>query len=150
MKEGKLLGNIISKDGIKIDPDRVKFILKVEVPRNKREIQSFIGQVKFLRRFIPSFAEILRNVTNMLRKDYEIKYTIEAKQSFNGINKSITKGPVLVSPDFSKYFSVFSFAYEHTIAGVLLQKNQRSAYQPISFFRKVLRDGEFKYDIMEK
>ena len=73
------MGHIISKDGIRIDPYIVKDILKVEVLRNKREIQSFIGQVNFLRRFIPSFAEILRNVTNMLRKDYEIKYTIEAK-----------------------------------------------------------------------
>ena len=36
MKEGKLLGHIISKDGIRIDPDRVNVILKVEEPRNKK------------------------------------------------------------------------------------------------------------------
>ena len=36
MKEGKLLGHIISKDGIKIDPNRVKEILKVDLPRNKK------------------------------------------------------------------------------------------------------------------
>ena len=71
MKEGKLLGHIYYKDGRRIDLDRVKEILKVEIPRNKREIQSFIGQVNFLRRFIPSFAYILRNPTNMLRKYYE-------------------------------------------------------------------------------
>ena len=90
MKEWKLLGHIISKDGIKIDPYRVKFILKVEVPRNNGEIQSFIGQVNFLRRFIPSFAEILRNVTNMLRRDCEIKWTIEANKYFNDIKKAVT------------------------------------------------------------
>ena len=38
----------------------------------------------------------------------------------------------------------------HAIAGVLLQKNQRNAEQPIAFFSKILRDGELKYDIMEK
>ena len=43
MKEGNLLGHIISKHGIRIDIDRVKAILKVEIPRNKREIHSFIG-----------------------------------------------------------------------------------------------------------
>ena len=43
MKEGKLLGHIISKDGIRIDLDRVNAILKVEEPKNKKEVQSFIG-----------------------------------------------------------------------------------------------------------
>ena len=37
MQEGKLLGHIISKDGIKFDLDRVKAILEVEIPRNKNE-----------------------------------------------------------------------------------------------------------------
>ena len=55
MQEGKLLGHIISKDGIKIDPDIVKTIQKVEITRNKKDILSFIGQVNFLRRFIPFF-----------------------------------------------------------------------------------------------
>ena len=68
-----MLGHIISKYGIKIYPDRVKVIQKVEILRNKKEIQSFIGKVNFLRRSIPSFAKFLRNVTNMLRKENDIK-----------------------------------------------------------------------------
>ena len=39
LEEGKLLGHIISKDGIKIDPERVSAILKVGEPRSKKEIQ---------------------------------------------------------------------------------------------------------------
>ena len=56
LKEGKLLCHIITKDGINIDPNRVNVILKDEVPKNKRDIQSFIGEVNFFRIFIPSFA----------------------------------------------------------------------------------------------
>ena len=37
MKEGKLLRNIISQEGIKIDPKRVKAIRKIELPWNKEE-----------------------------------------------------------------------------------------------------------------
>ena len=38
LEEGKLLGHIISKEGIRIDPDMVKGILKVEEPRSKKKI----------------------------------------------------------------------------------------------------------------
>ena len=48
LEEGKLLGHIISKDGIKIDPSRVEEIHKIEIPRTKKEIQSFISRVIFL------------------------------------------------------------------------------------------------------
>jgi hypothetical protein len=45
---------------------------------------------------------------------------------------------------------IFSFASENTIVVVLLQRNEQGYEQPISFFRKTLRDSELKYDIMEK
>ena len=103
-----------------------------------------------MRRSIPRFAEILMNITNMLKKGHEIKWTVEAKKYFKNIKKAITEAPVLVSPYFNKYFLVFSYSSEHTIAVVLLQKNDQGEEQPIAFFSKMLRDGELKYDIMEK
>jgi len=57
---------------------------------------------------------------------------------------------VLVSPNFDKDFMIFSFASEHTIAGVLLQKNEQNEDQPIAFHRKTLSDSTLKYNIMEK
>jgi hypothetical protein len=48
LEEGKLLGHIISKDGIKIDPSRIEAIQKLEHPRNLKELQSFIGRINFL------------------------------------------------------------------------------------------------------
>ena len=85
LEKGKLMGHIISKYGIKIDPNRFSSILKVEEPRSKKEVQSFTRQVKFLRRFIPSFAEILMNITNMLKKDNEIKWIVDARKYFREI-----------------------------------------------------------------
>jgi hypothetical protein len=57
---------------------------------------------------------------------------------------------VLVSPDYSKDFLIFSFASFDTVAVVLLQKNDAGLEQPISFFSRALRDAEVRYDIMEK
>ena len=72
------------------------------------------------------------------------------KASFSHIKKIIGEPPVLASPDYLKEFFIFSFAFEHTILGVLLQKNEEGFEKPIELFNKILRDGELKYDIMEK
>jgi hypothetical protein len=150
MQEGKLLGHIVSRDGIRIDPKRVEAIETLAIPRNVKEIQSFLGKINFLRRFVPNFAEIVKLITDMLRKNNEVKWTTEAKASFAHIKKVISEAPVLASPDYLKEFFIFSFASEHTLAVVLLQKNEEGFEQPIAFFSKSLRDAELKYNIMEK
>jgi hypothetical protein len=120
------------------------------MPINKKEIQNFIDKVNFLRRFITNFVEVVKYITNMLKKDNNFKWSVEAKKSFADIKKALTEAHVLVSPNFSKEFIIFSFSSEHTIAGVLLQKNEQNLEQPISFYRKALRYSTLKYDIMEK
>jgi hypothetical protein len=62
----------------------------------------------------------------------------------------LTEAPVLISPDYSKDFLIFSFASFDTVAAVLLQKNEEGREQPISFFNKALRDAKIRYEIMEK
>jgi hypothetical protein len=150
MEEGKLLGHIISKEGIKVDPNRVEGILKIGIPRRKKEVQSFLGKVNFLRRFIPNLAEIIKHITNMLKKGNEIKWIPEARKYFEDIKVALTKAPVLASPNFEKDFILFSFASEHTIVGVLLQKDDQNFEKPIAYYSKTLRDAPLKYDIMEK
>ena len=44
MEEGKLLGHIISKRGIKIDPDRVETIQQIGLPRNKKRSNHSLGK----------------------------------------------------------------------------------------------------------
>jgi hypothetical protein len=86
----------------------------------------------------------------MLENDVDIKWTHEARSSFQRINQTLMEAPVLVSPDYYKEFMIFSFASKETIVVVLLQKNEYGHEQPISFFKKTLRDDELKYDILEK
>ena len=77
----------------------------------------------------------------MLKKYIVLKWNIEAKQSFDFIKQALNKTPVLISPDFKKDFIIFSFASEHTIVVVLLQKNEQGFEKPIDFFSKTLRDA---------
>ena len=75
---------------------------------------------------------------------------MDDRASFTHIKKFISEAPVLASPDYLKDFLIFSFASEHTIAAVLLQKNEEGFEQPIAFFSKILKDAELRYNIIEK
>ena len=86
----------------------------------------------------------------MLKIDSSIKWTIEAKQSSEEIKMALTRTLVLTSPQFDRDFIIFYFALEHTIAAVLLQKDDQGCEKPITFFSKALRDASLKYKIMEK
>jgi len=63
---------------------------------------------------------------------------------------ALTRTPVLTSPQFDRDFIIFSFASEHTIATVLLQKDDQGYEKPIAFFSKALKDTSLKHKIMEK
>ena len=56
----------------------------------------------------------------MLKKDNEVKWIAKAKASFERVKKAIGEEPVLVSPDYTKEFLIFSFASKYTVATVLL------------------------------
>ena len=58
MEEGTLLGFVISPEGITIDPRRIEAIKAIVLPHNKKAMQSFLGKIKFVRRFISNFAEL--------------------------------------------------------------------------------------------
>ena len=59
----------------------------------------------------------------MLKKDREVKWSDQARQSFEEINHALIEAPVFTALDYTKDFAIFSFASEDTIASMLLQNN---------------------------
>ena len=66
----------------------------------------------------------MKPLQNLLKKDAKFEWTDEGKGAFKSIKNAISMSPVLISPDYSKEFEIFSFSSEDTIAGVLIQKNK--------------------------
>jgi hypothetical protein len=109
MKEGKLLGHIVSVDGVRIDSIRVEAIQTLSLPRSRKEFQSLLGKINFLRRSVSNFAKMVKHIAVMLKKGNEVKWTTESRESFSQIKKALTEAPVLVSPNYSKDFFIFIF-----------------------------------------
>ena len=74
LDEGKLLGFIVSKDGIYIDPERVDEIKWIAFPHNKKTMQSFLGKINFVKRFVPDFSQIVLPLQNMIKTNYIFKW----------------------------------------------------------------------------
>ena len=131
--KGKLLGNLVGKHGVGIDPKRVEAIDKIQKPKSVKGIQSFFGQINFLRRFVINFAEISRPISRMLKKGSKIKWDGEPSNAFQKIKQAIKDAPILREPNYDKLMHIFSFSSFHTVATVLLQKMRKVMNNPFHF-----------------
>lgn len=118
VKEGKFLGHINSKDGVKIGPQCAAEIDKILRPRNVKGIQYFFKKINFMRRFIKNFVEIVRPISKMLKKGKKVAWTRESTKAFQSIKDAIKEVSMLKCLDFSKPFQLFTFASFHTVVGV--------------------------------
>ena len=84
----------------------------------------FLGRINFLIGFTLNYAEIVRHITEMLKKDNEVRWSAELRESFNRIKNALAEAPMLAGPDYGKPFIIFSFPSPHTMVAILLQKNE--------------------------
>jgi hypothetical protein len=85
------------------------------------------------RRFVPSFAEIVRPLQNMIKKDVVFKWNKDERESFKAIKEAIVQSPALSSPNFNKDFILYTFASDLSCVVVLTQKNDQDIEIPIYF-----------------
>ena len=76
------MGHIITVDGVKVDPKKVKAVLEWKQPTNVIEIHSFLGLAGYYRRFIEGFSKIARPMTALTQKVKEFKWTDACEKSF--------------------------------------------------------------------
>ena len=87
MEERTLLGFVISLEGITIDPGRIEAIKAIVLPHNKKAMQSFLGKINFVRILISNFAEIVKPLQDMIKKDSNFKWTKERSSQDDILNQ---------------------------------------------------------------
>ena len=63
------LGFVISANGLKMDPNKVKSILEWPTPKNMGEVRSFQGLTSFYRNFIRNFNDVGNAMIDTIRGD---------------------------------------------------------------------------------
>ena len=124
MKLGRLLGFIISKEGIRFDTLKVEEILQLSPLKNIRHLQCLQGMENFLWRFVVNFANFTRGFMRLLKKDTPLYWDEWAQESFNALKRALASAPVISPLDYSHDFLLYVVASLETISMVLVQENE--------------------------
>jgi len=119
---GRLLGFVVSKDEIRLDPCKVQVIVDMPPPSNLLQIQKLQGKEKFLRRFIPNYAELAKGYTRLLKKEVPFNWDQVAQDSFDALKDKLVKASLMYAPHYQKDFNLYLVATDTTITMVLVQE----------------------------
>ena len=121
----ELLGWLVGKEGIKIDPSKVSGI--ADWPRelkSVKEVRETLGVLGYQRAFIKNFAKIARPLHDLTKKDTIFKWTEECTAALDELIKAVTSEPVLFQPDFTKQFELEIDASLFAVGAVLFQRDE--------------------------
>jgi hypothetical protein len=79
----KFLGFEVSKDGLKITDDKVKIIIALKQPHDRKSLQKVLGIWNFFRYFCPSFSRLAHHMRQLLKKDIKFEWTTDCQAEFS-------------------------------------------------------------------
>ncbi|XP_058208205.1 uncharacterized protein LOC131321220 [Rhododendron vialii] len=149
---GNFLGFLVHKKGIEVDKDKAKAIIEAQPPTNKQELQQFLGQVNFFKRFISNlsgktlaFFPLLK-----LKSQKDFKWKKEHQKAFEFLKQSLVRPPILMPPIIGKPLKLYISAGHQSIGCLLAQDNENGHEQAIYYLSKRLNECEIKYKPIEK
>ena len=123
----KLLGHVVSENGIEADLDKVKSIILLPSPMTTKQLATFIQKVKYMARFIPLSSQLLYPLQQVAKHD-PLEWNNQCKEVFQNLKEVLGAMPAMQAPDWEQVFYVNPSAGEDAIGAMLLQKGKGSQY----------------------
>ncbi|CAN6583794.1 unnamed protein product [Malus baccata var. baccata] len=149
VKQGIILGHIISEKGIEVDKSKIDLVRHLPSPTSVREVRSFLGHAGFYRRFIKDFSKIAQPLCRLLQKEVAFEFTKECTESFNQLKELLTTVPIIVPPDWSLPFELMCDASDYALGAVLGQRKDKRPHV-IYYASRTLNDAQLNYSTTEK
>lgn len=148
-KEVNYLGHVITDQGVRPDPQKVQCVMDYPIPRNSKDIKSFLGLSGYYRRFIPDYGKIAKPLTSLLKKDVEFKWSDLCQKAFEDLKNALTNEPLLQYPDFNQIFNLTCDASGYAI-GCVLSQGPIGKDLPIAYASRTLNKAEQNYSTTER
>ncbi|GJX26717.1 putative reverse transcriptase domain-containing protein [Tanacetum coccineum] len=128
LRELQFLGHVINRDGIHVDPSKIKAVKNWEAPRTPSEVRSFLGLAGYYRRFIDNFSKIAKPFTVLTQKSKTFDWVEEQENAFQTLKGKLCDAYVLDLPDGPEDFMVYCDASGLGLGCVLMQRGKVIAY----------------------
>jgi len=139
------LGFIVNKNGVHVDPKKIKAIQEWLTPQNVGDVRSFHGLASFYRRFVPNFSSLASPLNELVKKDTPFCWAEKHEQAFQRLKAQLTNAPILALPNFAKTFELECDTSVVGIDVVLLQGGHTIAY-----FSEKLHGASLNYPTYDK
>ncbi|KAM2013170.1 hypothetical protein ACFX1T_024912 [Malus domestica] len=149
VKQGIVLGHIISEKGIEVDKSKIDLVRYLPSPTSVREVRSFLGHAGFYRRFIKDFSKIAQPLCRLLQKEVSFEFNEACEQAFNHLKDLLTTAPIIVPPDWSLPFELMCDASDYALGAVLGQRKDKRPHV-IYYASRTLNDAQLNYSTTEK
>lgn len=139
------LGHIVSKEGLKPDPNKVKAIEQMPQPTDKTGIQRLLGTLNFLGPYLPNMSTLTQPLRVLLKKESVWSWGMEQTAALDAIKKLLVSEPVLKYFDINKPTQLQVDASQYGLGAVLLQDGH-----PIAYASRSLTSAEINYPQIDK
>ncbi|GAW08899.1 reverse transcriptase-RNase H-integrase [Lentinula edodes] len=151
------LGHSISSDGISADDKKVDRILDWPTPKTLKELQAFLGLVRYVAAFLPRLAEltdILTGLTSNCREKDHLPWESHHQTAFDAIKTLVSSRECLTVIDHdlldSHKIFVTTDASDRCSGAVLSFGTTWESARPVSFDSSTFKNAELNYPVHEK
>jgi hypothetical protein len=146
----KLLGHVVTPEGITMDPLKVEAVQSFKPPQNVKQVQSFLGICNYYRRFIKDFAKISQPISKLICKDTLFIWSTDCDSACNLLKQLLLSYPSLRQPDITRPFIVYTDASDYALGAILAQKDENNQDYVCHYASRLLKNAEIHYGISEK
>jgi hypothetical protein len=124
VKQGIVLGHVISERGIKVDKAKVETVEQLPPPTDVKSLRSLLGHAEFYKRFIKDFSKITKPLTQLLQKNVAFDFDEKCLATFRTLKSALVCAPIIQPPDWSQPFEIMCDASDYAVGVVLGQRKE--------------------------
>ena len=119
--EVPFLGKLVSRQGVSVDPNKIKAIIDWPVPKSKKDVESFLGFMNYHWDHIKDFADITVCLYELIGPKNHFNWTQEHQTSFEKLRECLVCAPILAYPNSIDKFIIDTDASDKAIGAELIQ-----------------------------